>query len=201
MKIFEYFIKDLLIIKCGHILKDNQHGFRFGKSCLTQLIPFVNKLAETLKLNNHSRIDVIYFNFAKAFDSVNHDLILNKLKQNFVLDGLLLQFIKNYLQNRKQQVVINGSISNSLPVHSGVPQGSILGPLLFILFIDDISEAISEGTELVLYADDTKIWREILSDNDQKILQKNVLPAIFAVFFRIAENKELLEKIFQKSEF
>ena len=70
-----------------------------------------------------------------------------------------------------QQVVINGSISNSLPVHSGVPQGSILGPqMLFILFIDDISETISEGNELVLYADDNKIWREILCESYRRIL-------------------------------
>jgi hypothetical protein len=172
MKTFEYCIKDLILIKCQDLLKDNQHGFRNGKSCLTQLIPFVDKLSEAL--NNQSRIDVVYFDFAKAFDSVNHDLILKKLKYKFGIDGLLLKFLANYLKDRMQQVVINGSVSNQLPVYSGVPQGSILGPLLFILFIDDISEAISEGTELVLYADDTKIWREILSDNDQKILQNDI---------------------------
>ena len=87
MKIFEYCIKDMIILKCGHILKDNQHGFRLGKSCLTQLIPFVDNLAEAL--NNHSRVDVIYFDFAKAFDCVNHDLILKKLKERFGVDGLL----------------------------------------------------------------------------------------------------------------
>ena len=160
------------MLKCNDNLKENQHGFRSGKSCLTQLIPFVDKLAHAL--NNQSRIDIIYFDFAKAFDTVNHDLILRKLKQNFGVDGLLLQFLKNYLQDRQQQVVINGSVSNSLPVHSGVPQGSILGPLLFILFIDDISEKVSEGTNLVLYADDTKIWREITCENDQVILQKDI---------------------------
>ena len=70
--------------------------------------------------------------------------------------------------------MINGSISSLLSVHSGVPQGSILGPLLFVLFIDDICEMISEGTELALYADDTKIWREILCDNDQIVLQNDI---------------------------
>ena len=172
MKIFEYCIKDLLMLKCEHLIKDNQHGFRSEKSCLTQLLPFVDKLSEAL--NNQSRVDVVYFDFAKAFDSVNHDLILQKLKHNFGVDGLLLQFLRDYLQDRKQQVVINGSISNPLRVHSGVPQGSILGPLLFILFIDDICETVSEGTELALYADDTKIWREILCEDDQVILQNDI---------------------------
>ena len=110
----------------------------------------------------------------ESFETVNHDLILEKLKYKFGIDGLLLQFLKDYLQGRQQQVVINGSVSNSLPVLSGVPQGSILGPLLFILFIDDISETVSERTKLVLYADDTKIWREILCDDDQLILQKDI---------------------------
>ena len=99
---------------------------------------------------------------------------MKKLKERFGVDGLLLQFIKNYLQNRTQQVVINGTISNPLPVHSGVPQGSILGPLLFILFIDDISETVSEGKNLAMYADDTKIWRKIICDEDQHILQADI---------------------------
>ena len=104
--------------KCKHLIKDNQHGFLPEKSCLTQLIPFASDLS--LALNSSSRIDAIYFDFAKAFDCVNHDLILNKLKHKFGIDGLLLQFVKGYLQDRKQQVLINGSVSQSLPVHSGV---------------------------------------------------------------------------------
>ena len=78
------------------------------------------------------------------------------------------------MRDRKQKVSINGSFSDLLGVHSGVPQGSVIGPLLFVLFIDDINDCISEGTELALYADDTKIWREILCDNDQIILQNDV---------------------------
>ena len=172
MKVFEYCIRDMLMSKCSHLLNDNQHGFRPQKSCLTQLIPFSSKLA--LALNNSSRVDVIYFDFAKAFDSVNHDIILNKLKYKFGIDGLLLQFIKAYLQDRKQQVLVNGSLSNTHLVHSGVPQGSILGPLLFVLFIDDMTNVVSGGTEISLYADDTKIWREISCDQDQIILQTDI---------------------------
>ena len=172
MKILEYCIKDLINRKCGHLIKDTQHGFSVDKSCLTQLLPLIDKFS--VAMNNKSRVDIIYFDFAKAFDSVNHDLILFKLKNKFGIDGLLLQFIKNYLQNRHQRVVINGSLSGRLPVSSGVPQGSILGPLLFILFIDDICDEISDNTNIEIYADDTKIWREIFCDEDQIELQHDI---------------------------
>ena len=77
-----------------------------------------------------------------------------------------LNFIKAYLKDRHQKVVIGGEYSNVLPVNSGIPQGSILGPLLFVLFINGISEAVSDGTQIALFADDTKTWREICSYSD-----------------------------------
>ena len=92
------------------------------------MVPFTNDLA--LALNNKSRMDIIYFDFAKAFDSVSHDLILHKLKNQFKIDGLMLKFIKSYLEGRTQQVVVGGYTSSALPVKSGVLQGHILGPLL-----------------------------------------------------------------------
>ena len=84
------------------------------------------------------------------------------------------RFVKSYLQGRQQQVVVGGAVSNKLPVMSGVPQGSILGPLLFVPFINDIFSCISEGTIIALYADDTKIWRRITCCEDHHILQSDI---------------------------
>ncbi len=127
-----------------------------------------------LSLNDNVRTDVIYFDFAKAFDSVNHDIILRKLKMQYNIDGTLLKFISNYLCDRKQCVQISGSRSSMRNVTSGVPQGSILGPLFFVLFINDMFSCVSEGTNIMLYADDTKIWRRIASWQDHLILQHDI---------------------------
>ena len=86
----------------------------------------------------------------------------------------MLKFVKEYLQVRIQRVAVNGTLSDTRPVKSGVPQGSILGPLLFVLFINDVQSRVSPGTKIALYADDTKIGRHILTPDDHKILQKDI---------------------------
>ena len=154
MKTYERIIRDELLNRCGHLIDDRQHGFMNDKSCCTQLVTFCDSLA--LSLNENIRTHVIYFDFEKAFDSVNHDIILEKLKFQYGIDGLLLKFFVNYLKDRLQRVVIGNECSSYSPVISGVPQGSIVGPTLFVLFINDITQCVTPGTNIALYADDTK---------------------------------------------
>ena len=104
----------------------------------------------------------------------SHDLILNKLKTQYNIDGTLLKFFTEYLCCRKQCVILDNVISECVDVLSGVPQGSILGPLLFVLFINDIYTNIDKDTNIALFADDTKIWRDINSEADCEILQNDI---------------------------
>ena len=104
MKLYERVIRDELLSRCNHRIDQRQHGFLARKSCCTQMVDFCDSLA--LSLNDNIRSDVIYFDFQKAFDSVNHDLILKKLKYQYDIDGSLLRFFVSYLRDRFQRVVM-----------------------------------------------------------------------------------------------
>ena len=121
MKIFEKCIREKLFDLCNYKLTPYQHGFRPERSCTTQMVDYITQLS--FNLNNKLQTDIVYFDLSKAFDSVNHDVILEKLKYTFHIDGLLLNFFINYLKDRQQCVTVDNQFSSFTVVKSGVPQG------------------------------------------------------------------------------
>ena len=112
------------------------------------------------------------FSLSKAFDTVSHDILLNKLWY-FGISGSLWAWFKNYLSNRYQRVSINNNLPHTLPVISGVPQGSILGPVLFLIYMNDIISS-TQHSQLLIYADDTKCFKHLSSVTDQSYLQEDI---------------------------
>ena len=127
-------------------MNPKQHGFRSGRSCLSELLEHHNKILE--ELEKSINVDVIYLDFAKAFDKVNHGILLNKLKK-IGINCKIGVWIHNFLSNRQQCVAVNGTTSSEAQVRSGVPQGSVLGPLLFLIHISDINYEIADSTVML----------------------------------------------------
>ena len=136
-------------LNLNNILIESQHGFRSQRSCVTQLISLIEDLSYTM--DQQKQTDVILLDFAKAFDCVPHQRLLIKLR-HYGINDHICQWINTWLTKRKQRVTLDGSFSNFASVHSGVPQGTVLGPLIFLLYINDITEHIN--SKLRLFADD-----------------------------------------------
>lgn len=169
-KLLDELVASELSWKCKNVIIPQQHGFCTGKSTVTNLLVYEQALLNALK-NGH-QVDSVYTDFSKAFDKVNHDLLLLKL-EGIGFGKKVLTWLGSFLKNRSQSVRINNFISNIFHVPSGVPQGSHCGPLLFNLFINDIGLVI-KNVEFLLFADDLKLFSVITSILDSQILQRDL---------------------------
>ena len=145
------------------VLSGSQHGFRASYSCSTQLISLIEDL--NFHMDNNIQVDMILLDFSKAFDTVSHCRLLKKLKF-YHIENQVIQWIEKWLTLRKQHVLFDGESSNHVPVSSGVPQGTVLRPLIFLIYINDITEDTS--SQLRLFADAIK------SEQDSILLQQDL---------------------------
>ena len=152
-----------------NILVDYQHGFRRRRSCESQLLITSHDLASIL--NRRSQVDVAVLDFAKAFDKVPHQRLLKKLRY-YNLHANVVGWIESFLADRTQRVIVDGHTSAEAPVLSGVPQGTVLGPLLFLIFINDIATNVTSSIRLV--ADDCLVYRETSTQQQCQLLQKDL---------------------------
>ena len=148
----------------NHPLANTQWGFQPAKSTVTALLSTTYDWLEEMEAGRD--ICSVFLDLKKAFDTVPHQSLMEKLVR-LNLNPFILQWLCSYLMNRQQKVVVGGEESETIPVISGVPQGSVLGPLLFLIYIDGVTRIpLSEGSKLVLYADDMLLYRRITSPVD-----------------------------------
>ena len=169
-KLFESLICPVITQYTDHIITVHQHGFKKGRSVETNLITFVSELIQ--EVDKGAQIDAIYTDFSSAFDKVDHNILLNRL-ENIGLHGSILLWFKSYLNNRPQTIHINGHESHSYIALSGVPQGSILAPILFSIFINDITSHIKH-CKFSFFADDLKIYKSVNSISDINAIQHDI---------------------------
>ena len=172
-KILESIIRDKIIdhMKANNLFSPKQFGFIAGRSTILQLLHVLDIWTEIL--DQGGTLDVIYCDFMKAFDKVPHKRLVYKVRKYGITENILA-WINSFLSNRTQCVTVNKSVSEIAQVTSGIPQGSVLGPLLFVIYINDLPEVVDKNSHAYLFADDTKVFRKIKGPEDIQILQTDV---------------------------
>ena len=170
-KLLERLIKDHMVdfLVKHTLLNSSQHGFLKARSCLTNMLCFLEEITKWIDVG--SPVDIIYLDFQKAFDKVPHQRLLLKLKAHGIGDSIT-DWIEQWLTDRRQRVVVDGEVSNWKSVLSGVPQGSVLGPILFLIDINDLDDSITSN--VLKFADDTKLFRKVNTDGDKQHLQNDL---------------------------
>ena len=170
-KLLEKIIRHVIVqhLTIHNLLSDCQFGFRKNRNTVIQLLSVLEDWTEAL--DKDLQVDTIYLDFKKAFDSVPHRRLLKKLN-GYGISGSILKWLKNFLNDRQQRVVIDGQKSDWQNVLSGIPQGSILGPVLFIIFVNDLPDVV--GCLCKMFADDCKIYNSINSVIEQQRLQEDI---------------------------
>lgn len=170
-KMLESLVKDKIMVYMldKDLFSNRQFGFISGRSTCLQLLKVIEDWTDIM--DKGGQIDCVYFDFMKAFDKVSHRHLIGKLKA-YKLNTKIIDWIKSFLTLRKQRVVVAGSKSNWTAVTSGIPQGSVLGPVFFVIYINDLPQHIKSNA--YIFADDTKIYRQILTDSDNKVLQEDI---------------------------
>ncbi len=170
-KLMESLLRDELMeyMFNNNLFSPVQHGFLEARSCVTQLIAVMDKWSEII--DEGGSIDTVYLDFQKAFDTVPHIRLFNKLR-SYGITGKVLEWIQAFLSNRRQRVMVDGGYSSWKEVTSGIPQGSILGPFLFVLFINDLPDYLTNF--VYMFADDTKVFAKVTNDEEHQRLQDDL---------------------------
>ena len=151
------------------LFSNKQFGFISGRSTTLQLLKVMDEWTKIL--DKGGKIDSVYMDFMKAFDKVPHRRLLHKMHR-YKISEKVIKWVESFLNNRTQKVIVNGTESKCHHVTSGIPQGSVMGPMLFVIYINDMPEMVESST--YLFADDTKIFREIREEKDEKMLQADL---------------------------
>jgi retron-type reverse transcriptase len=170
-KTLERFVLNHLSLRIQESVHSAQYGFISGRSSTSQLLSTLHNIGKDL--DKGLQTDVVFMDISKAFDTVDHSILLQKLR-DFDLSGSLLLLFGNYLSGRCQRVTVHGATSTPLPITSGVPQGSLLAPFLSSVYINDLPDNISTSIGVGLYADDTKLHRCVQNRSDALALQSDI---------------------------